>query len=146
MNHWAALRIGIVGFAGISSALAPADPSLGASVGWEAVAVGFLFFPAIVCIGLCVLLPFGRAKLKLGSPAWNHNPFDFSRPEQFFHMAGYGMLATGAGLSVAELRGAGEGFVHAFVALALGAGILVGLQILELVAKKQEKSEIGRQS
>lgn len=144
MNHWAAIRVGIVGFAGISSALAPVAPSSGVAVGWEAVAVGFLFFPAIVCIGLCVLLPFRGAKLKLESPAWSHNPFDFSRPEQFFHMAAYGMLATGTGSSVAEFRGAGQGFVHAFVALALGAGILIGLQILDFVAKRQGNSEIGR--
>lgn len=146
MNHWAEVRIGIVGFAGISSALAPTDPTSGAAVGWEAVAVGFLVFPAIVCIGLCVLLPFRRAKLKLESPAWNHNPFDFSRPEQFFHMAGYGMLAIGAGLSVAELWGAGGGFVHAFVAVALGAGILVGLQILEFFAIRQKKPDIRGQN
>ena len=146
MNHWAAVRIGIVGFAGISSALAPADPSSGAAVGWEAIAVGFLFFPAIVCIGLCVLLPFRRAKLKLESPAWNRNPFDFSRPEQFFHMAGYAMLATGAGLLVAELGGTGEAFVHALMAVALGAGILLGLKILEFVVIRQKKPGIGVQN
>lgn len=145
MNHWAAVRIAIVGFAGISSALAPADPSAEAAVRWEFAAVSFLFFPAIVCIGLCVLLSFRRAKLKWESPAWNHNPFNFSQPEQFFHMAGYGMLATGAGLAAAELWGDSGGFANAFAAAAFGAGILLGLQILEFVAKRQAKPDIERQ-
>ena len=141
MNHWTVVRVGTVGVAGISSALAPADPSIEAAVGWEAVAVGFLFFPGIVCIGLCVLLPFRGAKLKWESPAWDRNPFDFSQPEQFFHMAGFGMLATSAGLFVAELGRDGSGLVHAFVAAALGAGVLIGLQFLGFVAKRQSKRD-----
>lgn len=142
MNHWAIVRAAIIGFAGISSALTPADPSVQVDVGWEAVLVGFLFFPVIVCIGFCVFLPFRSAKLRLSAPAWSHNPFDFSRPEQFFHMAGYGMLATGAGLLVAELRGTSAGLVSAFAAAALGGGILVGLWILGLVARRQAKFEV----
>ena len=142
MNHWAVVRAVIIGFAGISSALAPADPSVQAAVGWEAVPLSFLFFPVIVCIGLCVFLPFRSAKLKLSAPAWSHNPFDFSRPEQFFHMAGYGMLATGAGLLAAELWGTGAGLVSAFATAALGAGVLSGLWILELVARRQAKFEV----
>jgi hypothetical protein len=139
MNHWVIVRTVIIGFAGISSALAPADPSMQVLVGLEAVLVGFLFFPVIVCIGLCVFLPFRSAKLKLSEHYWSHSPFDFSRPEQFFHMAGYGVLATGAGLLTSELWGSSVGLVSAFAVAALGGGILVGLWILGLFARRQAK-------
>lgn len=139
MSHWAAIRIGIVGFAGISSVLTPGDPAAGAAVGWEAVAVGFLFFPVIVCIGLCILLPFRGAKLKWETPVWNCNPFDISHPEQFFHLAGYATLATGSGLLVAEGGRSDGNLVYACAVVSLGAGVLLGLRILGGVAKRQVK-------
>jgi hypothetical protein len=115
-------------------------------VGWEIVAVGFLFFPVIVCVGLCILLPFRDAKLKLVLPNWHNNPFNFSQPEQFCHLAGFSMLATGAGLAIAALWGAGGGFVNAFAAAAFGAGMLLGLQILGSVAKWQARRDVWGQN
>jgi len=141
MNLWSFVRSAVIGFAGISSAFSPVNPSASAVVGWEAVAVGFVFFPVIVFIGLGVLLPFSRKRLKWRAPSWNVNPFDFSQPEQFFHMAGYGMLAIGAGSVVAELWGTGAISASAMAPAAIGVGVLVGLQLLGLIARRQGKPE-----
>lgn len=145
MNHWTLIRIGIVGFAGISSALTPNDASAVAALGWEIVAVAFLFFPVVVTVGLCILLPFRKAKLKWEKPGWNQNPFSLTHPEQFFHLVGYVMLASGIGLLVAELWSPDGGLVYALAVAGFGAGLLAGLGILGFIAGRQAKPEVHEQ-
>ena len=104
---------------------------------WVMALVGFLFFPVAVVVGLAVLFLLRGPRLSFNQPSWFKNPFDFSHPEQFLHLAGYAFLAQGSAMIIhAGMLGVPAGAFHITV-VGLGAGILLGLYIMGVAYRVQ---------
>ena len=98
-----------------------------------------LAFPAVVVVGLVVLFALYGPKLKFTIPSWRCNPFNFSHPEQFFHLGAFVFLAQGAVLLVRQLlagSGVGAGALAIFTA---GCGVWLGLRILAVAFRMQSR-------
>ena len=127
-------------FCGISPAFQRTELLAEPRLGWEVAGFAFLSFPVVVLVGLGVMLLKRNAKLDWQIPAWNRNPFDFSHPEQFFHLGAFGALALSVG-EAATLLAESRTILPNQVAIALmGLGVLVGLRILTAVYRRQQSN------
>jgi len=128
MNHWFYIRVGLVVLSTLSALLEPIENII--NIGWEFVAVALAMFPLIAIIGRACLFLIPKLKNSFNEPKWKNNPFDFSRPEEFFHLGGYVLIFSGAG-TVSKIIASSQSVTPTHIAtIALGIGILVGLRIL----------------
>jgi hypothetical protein len=110
--------------------VAPVIPEPITKAGWEIAIIGFIFFPIIAVVGLLIMFIIPSLHNSVGKPGWSKNPFDFSAPEQFFHLGGYVMIFSGLATIAARLLANAPISPEHIAPLTLGLGVLVGLGLL----------------
>ncbi len=133
MKIWPPVKVSLIVVAAVSALLDSPQAEVSAKIGWAPAVVGLLLFPAIVLIGLFVMKIIFRRNLTFEMPNWQSNPLEFSRPENFFHLAAMVILASGITGSVAAYARLGTLLPIQIAPIALGTGIFLGLWVLKLV-------------
>ncbi len=120
--------------------VAPVSPAPLLNAGWEIVIIGFLFFPLIAIVGLFIMFIIPNLHNSIGKPSWSKNPFNFSAPEQFFHLGGYVMVFSGLGVIAARLQVNASIVPEHIAPITLGLGVLVGLSLLTFNKQEHEQN------
>jgi hypothetical protein len=130
VNAWVITRVSLIVLTSIASLVAPINPNPVTNAGWEIAITGFLFFPIIAAVGLFIIFIIPSLHNSIGKPRWSKNPFDFSAPEQFFHLGGYVMIFSGL-VTIAARYLENAPIVPEHIApVTLGLGVLIGLGLL----------------
>ena len=140
MSVWAITRISLIALSSIASLVGPVSPDIVTNAGWEIAIIGFVFFPIIAVVGLLILFIVPSLHNSIGKPSWNKNPFNFSSPEQFFHLGGYVMIFSGLATIAARLQANAPIAPEHIAPLTLGLGVLVGLGLLTLNKQGHEQN------
>lgn len=126
MNIWLVFRLALVAALFFRAALSPHAASPAEGIG-EVPPLALMVFGVI---GVLFIAGIRRitAKVAWRYPSWRINPFHFKEPLQFFHLAAFVFLAMGGGGVVKGVL-AGRAPDHAaFVWLAFGVGLWVGVR------------------
>lgn len=95
-----------------------------------------LIFLGLVPVMLIFVLGIQFINPKSGStwqpPSWWVNPFNFSQPYQFFHLAFYFFLASGVGLIISSTYSASS-LKYGLCQLAMGLGGITGIKIAKYI-------------
>ncbi|NRA80453.1 MAG: hypothetical protein HRU18_19805 [Pseudoalteromonas sp.] len=96
MNKWKFLRIALITCVAVSSLFTSLEPKANPAINLSALGVIFVFtiLALLFVVGMQVVNPLSAKVWHM--PDWNHNPFSFKDPIQFFHLAAYIMLVQGA--------------------------------------------------
>lgn len=137
MNHWRAIRLGIVGLFVFLALFGPLGPSSEPTMTWSAVGAIFAVFPIAMLVGFGVLFIVRGPRFEWQPPSWEKNPFDFAHAEQFFHLGAFVMLASGAATLAKTLVMTGEVTPGTLVPMAMGIGVWLGLRLLTAVYRTQ---------
>ena len=70
------------------------------------------------------------------SPSWWTNPFNFSQPYQFFHLAFWAFFASGIGLSIASTY-SNSSLKYGLCQIAIGFGGAVGMMISQYIYRRK---------
>ncbi len=135
MSTWLPVRIALIAGSAISSFVPPLQPQASPPIDWRAVCLIFAFsvIGMLFVIGMQAIN--SRSSPVWTKPSWYENPFTLKNPLQFFHLAGYAMLASG-GVFSARLLISGEPFFpESVVLVAMGAGSLIGVNLCMSVYK-----------
>lgn len=73
------------------------------------------------------------------SPSWWVNPFNFSQPYQFFHMAFYAFIACGVGVLFSTLY-ASSSVKYGLCLLSIGASGLISIKLSQLRSRGSDPS------
>ena len=130
MNVWLYIRAALLVFVAVATLFVPLGPQARPPIGWEALAIIFIFCPValVFVLGLQVVNPLSAKEWR--HPSWNANPFNFSEPLQFFHLGAYVCLVQGVVTIARVAVSPVQFYVESLVPLAMAAGIFVGLQLV----------------
>ncbi|OZY85859.1 hypothetical protein CBP51_02120 [Cellvibrio mixtus] len=140
MSYWKVVKFVLIAAVVVAYFLKPYSEEMYyvyASLGWAPVIVGFMFFPGVIFISVFVLKVVLRRKLNFKRPTWSSNPLSFDSPENFFHLAGFVLIAGGLSDLLFFYLNAGELCPALFSSVSSGLGILFGIRVLALVYEKQ---------
>ncbi len=141
MNAWSIVRFALLAVAFLQGAFVSQSPVSPEEVSlWPAFRLfGFGILCMLFVVGIQRINPFSAPSWRY--PSWFINPFLFREPLQFFHLAGFSMLATSAGTLVRMLFVEPLLWFSALSSLAFGAGILGGVYACTFVYRgKMERT------
>ena len=131
------VRLLLVAFGFVSAAIGAAsrddwmnrDPAIG--FGIVPIVFAFMIVGLLFVIGMQAVNPWS-AKV-WNKPSWAANPFSFSQPCQFFHLAAWFFMASGVGALIGRVLAHRALDVGVPLLFAMGLGGRVGLVLVEFV-------------
>ena len=136
--NWLYVRLAIIAIGVVSQFFASSNENQEApEVIWTFVPVGFIFGVVGLqfIIGLQAFNPMS-AKNWL-RPSWQHNPFNFKQPLQFFHFGGWFMLASSLPYLPEVIEGNQESMFLAATLASFGLGMLLGVRLSVLIYRRK---------
>ena len=142
MNGWLLARIALLAFVAISSFFVPLGQQASPPLSWQALGVIFVFCPValVIVLGLQTLNP--RSAGLWHKPSWSLNPFNFKEPVQFFHLGAYVFIIQGT-VTLARATASQAISIEVLVPLAMGMGILVGLEVCRKLFRSKFAAQPG---
>ena len=136
--NWLFVRLTIIALTVVLALFSPAyEFQETPDIAWVSVLVVFIF--AVVGIQFVIGIQVFNSVLpkKWIRPGWRSNPFDLKQPLQFFHFAGWFMLASSLSYLPAGFGGTHESVVMVAMPASCGFGILTGIKLSFLVYRQK---------
>ncbi len=133
MTRWLYVRLGVLVLAAVLAFFAPLAPASVPPLDWAALLAIFCLTPFGLVFVVALQSGASRPAKAWRRPRWNLNPFTFTDPLQFFHLAAYASIVYGVLLPI-RLKFVSLPFYPEVLApLAMGSGLLVGIRLCMLV-------------
>lgn len=136
--NWLFVRLTIIAVAVVLALFSPANESQETpDVAWVSVPVVFIF--AVVSMQFVIgIQAFNSMSAKKWiRPGWRSNPFNLKQPLQFFHFAGWFMLASSLSYLPAGFGGTHDSMVLVAMPASFGLGTLMGVKLSVLVYRRK---------
>jgi len=91
-------------------------------------------------MGLFIIYIIPSLHNSIAKPCWSRNPFDFSAPEQFFHLGAYVMIFSGLGTIATRFLENVPIVPEHIAPVTLGFGVLIGLGLLTSNKLRRKKN------
>lgn len=137
MNSWAWIRFALVIAGFVGSLFMPPEPAAVPSLQWGTLAVVIVLMPVSLLFVVWLQFINPRSAAVWRYPRWGINPFMFSEPLQFFHLAAFVCLAQGLGFLIKLGMTRTPVFPEALIGLIMGVGMLLGLRLCTVVFRRK---------
>ena len=142
-NAWFAVRVVLVLFGGLGGwATNEGEPSAEVYGPWW-YSLALVPITGVMIVALLAVQAVNPWSAKVWQPpSWYANPFDFSQPLQFFHLAAWHFLAGGSvSILQAFVRTRPQLIPEALLVTAVGVGAWLGVRVSERVFKKRRPND-----
>lgn len=137
MSFWLWVRLGLVSAAFLGGLLMTPEPAAVPPIEWAVLPIVLILVPFGLLFVVGVQYANPRSAPVWRYPEWRVNPFKFSEPLQFFHLAAFIGLAQGVGTLIHLAITQTAIFPEALMALAIGVGMLLGVKLCAVAFRKK---------
>lgn len=136
--NWLFVRLIIIAIAVILALFFPVNAFQETpDMAWVSVLVVFIFAVVSVQFVIGIQAFNSMSAQKWIRPGWRNNPFNLKQPLQFFHFAGWFMLASSLSYLPEGFGGAHDSMVLVAMPASFGFGILMGVKSSVLVYRRK---------